>query len=236
MTQLLISVTSVEEAQLALDNGADIIDLKDPHSGALGALPILHIKSIVNHLHTSRNPPLVSATIGDLPMQADLILEQVKLLASAKVDFVKIGFFEASDYHLCLKALETVTKSTNLIAVLFAEYIYPTTIVEDIRYAGFKGLMLDTVHKNGQTILYYHTRQYCENLAKKVRHSGMTFGLAGSLRLQDVEELGKVNPTYIGFRSGVCVQCSRKAALDPQKIIAISNALSFCCKNATNSW
>jgi len=40
MTQLLISVTNVEEAQIALNSGADFIDLKDPNGGALGALPL----------------------------------------------------------------------------------------------------------------------------------------------------------------------------------------------------
>ena len=225
MTQLLISVTSVEEAQLALENGADIIDLKDPHSGALGALPLLQIKSIVNHILNSPNSKPISATIGDLPMQPDLILEQINLLANAKVDFIKIGFFEAADYQACLATLKAVTESTSLIAVLFAEYVYPPTIVEDIKQAGFKGLMLDTVHKNGQTILYYHTRQFCEKLANKIMDLGMTFGLAGSLRLQDITELRRLNPTYMGFRSGACQQYSRIEALDIKKIIGLKNAL-----------
>ena len=47
MSQLLISVTSVEEAKLALIHGADIIDLKDPASGALGALPLPIIQAVL---------------------------------------------------------------------------------------------------------------------------------------------------------------------------------------------
>ena len=39
MTGFLASVTSAAEAEIVLAAGADIIDLKDPHSGALGALP-----------------------------------------------------------------------------------------------------------------------------------------------------------------------------------------------------
>ena len=37
MTQLLVSVKNVEETFIALDAGVDIIDLKDPANGALGA-------------------------------------------------------------------------------------------------------------------------------------------------------------------------------------------------------
>ncbi len=225
MTQLLISVTSIEEAQLALECGADIIDLKDPQSGALGALPLPLINSIVKHIVNYPDSKPISATIGDLPMQPDLILEQVILLASVKVDFIKIGFFEAENYQTCLTSLKAVTASNSLIAVLFAEYQYPPTIVEDIKQAGFKGLMLDTAHKNGQSLLYYHPRKYCENLANKVMGLGMTFGLAGSLRLQDIEELAQIKPTYMGFRSGVCKQYSRKENLDFTKVKALKNAL-----------
>ena len=37
MTKMLASVTGVEEAEIAIAGGADIIDLKDPTAGALGA-------------------------------------------------------------------------------------------------------------------------------------------------------------------------------------------------------
>ena len=74
MTQLLISVTSLDEAQMALENGADIIDLKDPSAGALGALPVELITSIVSFVNKQK---LTSATIGDQPMQPDLLVQHV---------------------------------------------------------------------------------------------------------------------------------------------------------------
>ena len=38
MTRFLASVRDAEEAELALETGADIIDLKEPNRGALGAV------------------------------------------------------------------------------------------------------------------------------------------------------------------------------------------------------
>ncbi|MBC8129633.1 MAG: hypothetical protein H7Y08_04845, partial [Rhizobiaceae bacterium] len=38
MIRMLASVTGPEEARLALEGGADFIDLKDPSKGALGAV------------------------------------------------------------------------------------------------------------------------------------------------------------------------------------------------------
>ena len=67
MTGMLASVTDDLECEMAITAGVDIIDLKDPANGALGALPPHRISSIVSQL-AGRRP--VSATLGDLP--ADL--------------------------------------------------------------------------------------------------------------------------------------------------------------------
>lgn len=51
MTQLLISVKNVEEALIALNCGVDIIDLKDPNIGALGALNLDTSQQILQKVH-----------------------------------------------------------------------------------------------------------------------------------------------------------------------------------------
>lgn len=230
MTQLLISVTSVEEARIAAENGADIVDLKDPHSGALGALPLPTIQSIVAYMRSEQADKPVSATIGDLPLDLDItepnITDRVIALAASGVDFIKIGFFEAEDYQPCLEALSPIIKSgVQIVAVLFAEYQYPETLVDDIHQAGFAGLMLDTAHKGNQSILYYHSCNSYAALAAKVKSKGMAFGLAGSLRIEDIDQLKDLKPTYMGFRGGVCEQNSRTAAIDKEKIKAVKKLL-----------
>ena len=47
MTRFLVSVRDVAETETALAAGADIIDLKDPAKGALGALDPAAIASCV---------------------------------------------------------------------------------------------------------------------------------------------------------------------------------------------
>lgn len=232
MIQLLISVTNVDEAQIALENGADLIDLKDPNQGALGALPQNKILEIVVFVsaHDQYSKKLTSATIGDLPMQPQLILEHVVTLAETKVDIIKIGFFKAYDYQPCLDVLKSLTqKGLKLIAVLFAEYDYLDDGLEDlivaIKNAGFYGVMLDTAHKNGATFLDYFSESEIMELANCVREQGLVFGLAGSLKLQHIAIAKKTTPTYMGFRGGVCVDHQRKLSLDADKIKAIRRML-----------
>jgi len=66
MTGMLASVNTVDEALWVLNAGVDIIDLKEPANGALGALKPETITTIVKRINGQRP---VSATIGDLPLQ-----------------------------------------------------------------------------------------------------------------------------------------------------------------------
>lgn len=228
MTQLLISVTDTHEAGLALAHGADLIDLKDPHQGALGALPIKTIQEVVSFVSTHRThtQQYTSATVGDLPMQAELISQQVLAVASTNVDFVKIGFFESEHYQPCLDVLSGIAKNgVKLIAVLFAETQYPKDLIELIKGAGFYGVMLDTAKKNGATFMDYYTDEQMLSFSRQVKHHAMAFGLAGSLNIQHLAKVATYTPTYIGFRGGVSMDNQRKLSLDASKIKAIRKIL-----------
>ncbi|MDI1308091.1 MAG: (5-formylfuran-3-yl)methyl phosphate synthase [Methylotenera sp.] len=223
-TQLLISVTTTEEAQIALENGADIIDLKEPSLGALGALPIATIQTIVTYVKNTKNTDikLTSATIGDLPMEPELLLAHVAKLAATGVDIIKIGFFETDDYQPCLERLKSLTQAgVRLMAVFFAEITYPQGLIAAIKHAGFMGIMLDTANKNGLTLLDYYSYKQRVEFAEAILGHDLQFGLAGSLKLQHVTLIKELNPTYIGFRGGVCDDNQRNLALDAARIKAV---------------
>lgn len=233
MPQLLISVTSVKEAQIALQCGADIIDLKDPDQGALGALPLELVTEIVTFVNAKGESErkVTSATIGDMPMEPELLLKHALALSKTKVDIIKIGFFRDSsvkftDYQPCLDVLKIVSESgLKLIAVLFAEYEYPTSLVTAIKNAGFYGVMFDTANKNGATFLDYYSVDEMKDIANKVQDQGLLFGLAGSLNLQHVAMVKAILPDYMGFRGGVCINNQRRSKLDPEKIRAIREVI-----------
>ncbi|MGZ4980235.1 MAG: (5-formylfuran-3-yl)methyl phosphate synthase, partial [Methylobacter sp.] len=102
MTGMLASVNSVAEALQVLSANVDIIDLKQPALGALGALETDLVKSIVDEIN-GRCP--VSATIGDLPMQPELVYQAVQAMAETGVDYVKIGFFPGDDWQGTIEKL-----------------------------------------------------------------------------------------------------------------------------------
>lgn len=221
MTQLLISVKNVEETAIALAGGADIIDLKNPDEGALGALSIAEIQAILTFIDGRKE---VSATIGDVPMQADLIVRKVAQLQKLPLNFIKIGFFATGNYQVCLDAIQklesqsTSIKNQQMIAVLFAELDYPDDLLEKIKQAGFSGVMLDTMHKNGKTYQDYYPTPVLSDLLKQVTANQLFFGIAGSLQLSHVKSAKKLMPYFMGFRGGVCAENKREYHLDIQKI------------------
>ena len=92
MIQMLASVRTLNEARAAAASGVDLIDLKEPRRGALGAVPLQEIFAIVAALR-ERWPTLpISATIGDLPDSGEQwMAQQVSAVAATGVDYVKVG-------------------------------------------------------------------------------------------------------------------------------------------------
>jgi uncharacterized protein (UPF0264 family) len=224
MTKMLASVNSVEEALVVLQENVDIIDLKQPALGALGALDIALVKAIVA---TINNRCPVSATIGDLPMQAQLIFNAVQTMAETGVEYIKIGFFPDNNWQTIIDKLSGLTQNNlALIAVLFADGQPDLSVIHALKNAGFTGIMLDTMDKkNGSLsqVMSKNTLQHFVNLAKKQQ---LLCGLAGSLTLQDIPDLLIYQPDYLGFRGALCEQHNRTGQLSRQSIKLIKQALT----------
>ncbi|BDA86320.1 hypothetical protein Sa4125_38620 [Aureimonas sp. SA4125] len=195
--KLLASVTGPDEAELALEGGADFIDLKDPRQGALGAVSPEILAATIARV-AGRRP--VSAVAGDLPMQPDAVRSAVAARAAA--DFVKIGLFPASrdDRQDVIFALASQAAATPLIAVFFADGDPDFSLLTDLARAGFRGAMIDTIGKDGGGLLKHLSLHALAGFVTDCRERGLLCGLAGSLEAPDVPRLGVLKPDYLGFR------------------------------------
>lgn len=218
MTAFLASVSNLEEARIVLDYGADIIDLKNPLQGALGALPHGQIKEIV-HFINGRKP--VSATIGDLPMQPEILLDAARAMSANGVDIIKVGFFGSHADNHCVEALAKLSKKTWLVAVMFADKGFDAAIIQQCANAGFYGVMLDTAEKNDKSLRDFLDARELTTFVDKVHQNSMMVGLAGSLRCHDVAPLLACAPDYLGFRGALCKDMQRGMAVEAQSVCSI---------------
>jgi (5-formylfuran-3-yl)methyl phosphate synthase len=221
-TKLLASVMSLEEAKIALDGGADIIDLKNPLAGALGALPLDDIRAIVKMINQQRP---VSATIGDLPMEPNIICAAVEATANTGVDYIKIGFFKSENVRDCITALSPLAQQHKLITVLFADQQPDFSLLDDLSEAGFHGVMLDTANKQNGSLLDQIQLYDLIDFTAKSRKYDLLCGLAGSLGISDVKDLISLQPDYLGFRGALCEGSVREQNISAKRLSSMSSAL-----------
>ena len=223
MTGMLASVNSLAEALLVLNAEVDIIDLKQPEQGALGALEVADVKNIVAEI-AGRCP--VSATIGDLPMQPELVFNAVKAMSETGVDYIKIGFFPGDDWQGTVNKLAELTGQNHaLIAVLFADTQFDFAIISLLKVAGFKGVMLDTMNKQSGALLQVMSMAKIVGFIAQVKKLELMCGLAGSLRLEDIPVLLPNKVDYLGFRGALCQAGNRVGQLNKQAVMQIKESI-----------
>ena len=217
MTLFLASVRDEAEAETALLANADIIDLKDPGQGALGAVDLATTRCVVA-LIAGRVP--VSATIGDLPMQPEAIRDAIIERASCGVDYVKFGLFPGGDPQACFKALRPIALRVRLILVLFADALPAFDAVSAASDIGAAGIMLDTADKHAGPLFTHIDASGIAGFVAHAKAQGLMVGLAGSLKAADVPELLSLSPDLLGFRGALC-RGQRSASLDPASCASI---------------
>jgi dihydroneopterin aldolase len=213
MTQLLISVKNCEEAKLVAGLGVDIVDLKDPNNGALGALSIDLTQQILCLLDAT-----TSATVGENHPSFNSLLDAIKLRAELGVDIIKIAISDFFYDENFVAEMRLHTQKTKIVAVFFADSAIDLTLIDVLQAAGFYGAMLDTQQKQ-LDLFGLLTKQALQKFVHLCAKHSLISGLAGSLKQQYIDELIKINPTYIGFRGGLCENNQRNADLSHEKVL-----------------
>ena len=221
LTGFLASVASLDEAILAVELGADIIDLKDPASGALGAWPLEALREASRRCGEA----VLSATVGDLPMQPELLADAAAAVAETGVTFVKIGFFAGGDHAACTTSLAGLAhRGVRLVAVMMADQAPDFALLPKLAAAGFAGVMLDTADKKAGGLRAHQGDAALRGFLGAVKAAGLLAGLAGSLGLADIPALLALRPDYLGFRGALCGG-DRAKALDPAAFAAVRAAV-----------
>ncbi len=231
MTGMLASVSNLQEAKIALQENVDIIDLKDPANGALGAVTTEVAQEVVNFIS---GQCLVSATIGDLPMQATLIGKAISTMASTGVDIIKVGIFDdltdeviASLKQQAIKGAKGINgKQFTIVIVFFVDKGIDSEKISDLAKAGIRGVMLDTADKTKGNLRSNMQDKEIQDFVSQTKSYGLLAGLAGSLKSSDIAPLLKIEPDYLGFRGALCQDSSRIQALNSSSVRNIRSLIT----------
>lgn len=224
MTALLASVRDQPEAERAVTGGVDILDLKEPANGALGAVPLSVIRAVAAWV-AGRVP--ISATIGDEPLERGALLHAVQARVDAGADIIKVPVLTGDAERVTLDAVATLAaKDIKLVAVCFAELGVPScTQIRKFSRGGFFGVMLDTADKTRGSLRLQLDLAALADFVSACRAAQLRSGLAGSLTVSDIAPLRALAPDYLGFRGALCAAHNRKGTLDARALAEVRNQL-----------
>ena len=224
--RLLVSVTDAEEARVAVDAGVDIVDVKNPGEGSLGASApgvIGRVREVV--------PPErpVSAAIGDLPNLPGTAALAALGAARSGAAYVKVGLWGASVTDDAVAVLSAVRDAVDggaaVVAAAYADAervpgrpLPPGDVVEAARRAGVGGCLLDTAIKDGRGLFEWLTPEALETLVAEGHAAGLEMALAGALRTEDLSVVRTTGADIAGVRAAACRGGRRTAPLDAERI------------------
>jgi uncharacterized protein (UPF0264 family) len=227
--KLLISPKNEAEALEAITGGADIIDVKNPLEGALGANYPWVIKKIKE---LTPGDVEVSCTLGDAPNLPGSFSLAALGAASLGVDYVKVGLYgvkTSGEAVFFLQQINRAAKDVNpKIKVVVAGYadakkigaLDPSLIPELAHKAHADIAMLDTAVKDGKTLFDHQTIEQLKVFVSSAHGFGLQAALAGSLRKQDLSVVYGLGVDIAGFRGAACTGSDRNGGQISGQLVA----------------
>ena len=206
--QLLVSPSTIDEAKRSV--AADIIDVKKPSEGSLGA----NFPWIIREIKTLSTKPL-SAAIGDFDYKPGGASLAAYGAACAGADYVKIGLAfsgqeKARDVIAAVvKAVKDEFPEKYVVIAAYSDYqrmhsISPFEMAPIAAACGADVAMVDTGVKDRQSTFAFMDENTLRSFTETNRDLGLRTALAGALTFEDIDALRRINPDIIGVRGMVC--------------------------------
>jgi hypothetical protein len=206
--RLLVSPSSLEEAAQSL--AADIIDVKRPTEGSLGA----NFPWVIRAIRDLTDKP-VSAAIGDFDFRPGGAALAAYGAACAGADYIKVGLlFDGEDrarelIRAVVRGVKGEFPSRAVVIAAYADHarlstISPQAMAPLAAECGADVAMIDTGIKDGKGIFDYMDEAALTEFTAGNRRLGLETALAGSLRFDDIPRLKRIGPDIIGVRGMVC--------------------------------
>ena len=223
-TKFLISVKNSQEITDEIVQDVDIIDLKDPSKGSIGAWQISEIKKARLFLKSRIK---ISATLGDIFDNCEF-KSKLKKFDFLNLNFLKFGLLSNSKNKLFekLEIVWSIKPKTNCVCVVFADqFLSLDTVIHELelfKYYGVNTILIDTFKKNQGDLLEICEITFLKKFIIKCKKIGLDVGLAGGIKESQIPKLIRLQPSILGFRSAVCKENARYYELDSSKIKRLS--------------
>lgn len=212
---LLVSVRSAEEAASLAPLPVDILDIKEPDAGPLGAAsPDLWHTCVTTIPFTGH----WSVALGEGRAACEIAGDVPPQVAFAKAGPAGLQNISALS-QLWSQLRQRLPASVELVAVAYADHAAANSpdarqILRAARELGFTKLLIDTYLKAGQTSFDALSNASLKALAGDARCAGIQLVLAGSLGFTDIPAIRELGIAHMGVRGCLC-PTGRNGRIDP---------------------
>jgi (5-formylfuran-3-yl)methyl phosphate synthase len=228
---LLISVRNAAEAAVALAGGADVIDVKEPSRGSLGAADAAIVASVVEAVG-GRVP--VSAALGELDSFSTSDRASWNDPFPPGVALVKLGLAGCgarADWAARWRAaLARRAASAQPVGVVYADWrVAAAPVPERVLSAALEcrcpALLVDTWDKTSGTLLDHWPADSLARFMARVRQQGLAVVLAGSLAGPALVTAIRLAPDLVALRGAVC-RGGREGTICIQRVREVRRVLA----------
>jgi hypothetical protein len=210
--KLLVSPINLEEAKTAYNGGADIIDVKNPKEGSLGA----NFPWVIRSVKEAMGKTPVSATIGDMNYKPGTASLAALGAAVSGADYVKVGLYDVQTTEQAIDMVEHVVKSVKdydpskkVVISGYADYKRINSIpLRELPPIcadyGADVVMMDTGIKDGRSTFEFMTNEELSQFVESAHDLGLISAIAGNIKFEDIEAINQIGPDVIGIRGCVC--------------------------------
>jgi uncharacterized protein (UPF0264 family) len=231
--RLLVSVVDGAEARAAATAGADIVDVKNPGEGSLGAPAPAVIADVRSSVPTALP---VSAAIGDMPNLPGTAALAALGAAQSGATFVKVGLWGVTtepDAVALLRAVREAVPGAVVVAAAYADAarvphapLAPVLLPRVAQAAHVDACLLDTAVKDGRGLLEWLSPATLTALVAEAHAAGLEVALAGALRAEDLPVIRDTGADVAGVRSAACHDGRRTGSLDAERVRALRRYVS----------
>ena len=217
---LMVSVQDVDEALEAEQGGADVVDVKNLQEALVGSGHPSIVRQVRGIIPVEKH---VSVTLGVVPNQPGTVAMAVYAAAHLDATSVKVGF-QRGDYDTAVDVLQQARRAlegfnTKLIGSVFADNelyedgLDPLCMVQLAKDGECDGFLIDTLTKDGRNLFDFMPEPVLRDIVLRGKEMGMSTALSGHLKINDLDELARINPDIVGVRGAVCASGDRGRAV-----------------------
>lgn len=213
--RLLISPDNIDEALVCAEAAdfLDIVDVKKPDEGSLGANYPWVIRQIRDAIPSDKP---VSATLGDVPFKPGTVAQAALGAAVSGATYIKVGLYGCGSPEQGIEVMRGVVRAVKdfqpdalVVASGYADghkvgCLNPLSIPYVAQQSGADVAMLDTAIKDGTGLFDHMSNEACARFVELSHDAGLLAALAGSVKAAGLPVLTEIGTDIVGVRGAVC--------------------------------